>query len=176
MKATVKKAGCGKIRSTKKVMVEYLYLDLKTCDRCMGTDEVLEEVMERITPTLELAGYAVETRKIEIATAEIAEQYRFLSSPTIRVNGHDICEAVQESNCGCCGEIIGTATDCRVFEYEGNHYEVPPASMLAEAILKGVFAPENPSDGNAYEMPENLKKFFEGKNTKQSCSCKKGCC
>ena len=27
--------------SNKKILVEYLYLDLKTCDRCIGTDNVL---------------------------------------------------------------------------------------------------------------------------------------
>ena len=40
----------------KEVTIEYLYLDLKTCDRCVGTDEVLDEVLDVLEPTLKLAG------------------------------------------------------------------------------------------------------------------------
>ena len=32
----------------KKILVEYLYLDLDTCDRCIGTDTVLEEVIDEL--------------------------------------------------------------------------------------------------------------------------------
>ena len=85
--------GCGEL-TKKKVLVEYLYLDLKTCNRCIGTDIVLDEVMVKLTPALELAGCSVEYHKVEMATAEIARQYKFLSSPTIRVNGQDICQTV----------------------------------------------------------------------------------
>ena len=67
------------------VVIDYLYLDLKTCDRCIGTDKILEEVIEVLTPALELAGLSVSYRKTEIATERMAEEYRFLSSPTFRV-------------------------------------------------------------------------------------------
>jgi len=46
--------------------------------------------MKVLIPTLSIAGFEVEYNKIEMKTAEIAEQYKFISSPTIRVNGHDI--------------------------------------------------------------------------------------
>lgn len=176
MKVTVKKKHACCEKAAKKVLVEYLYLDLKTCDRCIGTDTVLDEVMEKVTPVLELAGYAVEYRKTLMSTAEIAAAHRFLSSPTIRINGQDISSTVKETDCACCGEISGAATDCRVFEYEGQIYEVPPASMLAEAVLKGVFVSAEKSVEEEYTMPENLKNFFSGKAAKQSCGCSKGCC
>jgi len=160
----------------KQVIVEYLYLDLNTCDRCIGTDSVLDEVMMVLTPTLMLAGFAVEYKKVEMVTADIARQYRFLSSPTIRVNGRDICESVAESHCGCCGEISGTDVDCRVFEYSGQFYEVPPKEMLAESILRAVFGgTSNGCTCGEYVLPENLKDFFEGKGRK-SCSCGGNCC
>lgn len=160
----------------KEVIIDYLYLDLQTCDRCIGTDKVLEEVISELTPALELAGLSVTYRKTEIMTAHMAEEYRFLSSPTIRVNGRDICSTVSESNCACCGEISGTDVDCRVFEYEGKSYDVPPKAMLAEAILHGVFSPTQESYG-CYTLPENLKTFFHGKEKKQtSCCCISGCC
>lgn len=168
---------CGcETPSEKKIVVEYLYLDLETCDRCIGTDNVLDEVMMILTPALNLAGFEVEYNKTEMKTAEIATQYKFLSSPTIRMNGQDICQSVKENCCGCCSEISGTNVDCRVFEYNGETYEVPPKSMLAEAILKAVF--NNVKAGcscGEYRLPENLKEFYKGKNNKASCLCGGNC-
>ena len=87
------------------------------------------------------------------------------------MNGIDICEEVKESDCGCCGEISGTQVDCRVFEYEGKLYEVPPKAMLAEAIMRYAFAKANNSELGEYELPENLRIFFAGKEKKTSCRC-----
>ncbi|MBR0600039.1 DUF2703 domain-containing protein [Sinanaerobacter chloroacetimidivorans] len=168
--------GCDDV-SDKKVVVEYLYLDLQTCDRCIGTDNVLDEVMTILIPSLQLAGYGVEYNKIKMETLELAERYRFLSSPTIRVNGWDICTSVKENSCGCCSEISGTDVDCRVFEYNGKTYEVPPKEMLAEAILRAVFVQsENECSCDAYELSDNLKTFFKGKKNKSGCSCGGNCC
>lgn len=148
----------------KKIAVEYLYLDLHTCDRCIGTDAALDEVMVTLAPALRLAGFDVEYRKIEMKTARLAQRYQFLSSPTIRVNGRDICTSVKENSCGCCSEISGADVNCRVFEYGGSRYEVPPKEMLANAILQSVFGqPEPVCSCGRYELPDNLKTFYEGK-------------
>ena len=168
--------GCGET-AEKKVLLEYLYLDLSTCDRCIGTDNVLDEVMMMLTPALKLAGFEVEYNKIEIKTVELAVKYRFLSSPTIRVNGQDVCGQVKESSCGCCSEISGSDVDCRVFEFNGETYEVPPKEMLAEAILNTAFGKTGGGCScDRYELPENLKAFFEGKKGLSGCSCGSGCC
>ena len=166
--------GCGG-EADKKVTVDYLYLDLQTCERCIGTDGVLDDVMAVLTPALRLAGYEVEYSKTEISTEEIARKYQFMSSPTIRVNGQDICVSVKENSCGCCSDISGTDVECRVFEYNGESYEVPPEEMLAEAILKQVFGQNNGCSCGEYELPENLNKFFLGKKD-QKCSCGGSCC
>ena len=169
---------CGcESASEKKIVVEYFYLDLQSCDRCIGTDNVLDEVMMTLTPALQMAGYEVEYKKIKMETAELAEQYRFLSSPTIRVNGQDICQSAAENSCGCCSEISGTDVDCRVFEYNGEAYEVAPKEMLAESILQAVFGQsETGCSCGSYELPENLKTFYEGKKSKSGCSCGGNCC
>lgn len=168
--------GCDCGTSTaKSVLVEYLYLDLNTCDRCIGTDQELVDVMAVLTPALQLAGNEVEYRKVEMSTAELAQQYRFLSSPTIRVNGLDIGGPVKENDCGCCGEISGTDVDCRVWEVEGQTYEVPPKELLAEEILRAVFGKTEGGCGcGAYEIPKNLKTFYEGKD-RSDCSCGGAC-
>lgn len=161
---------------TTKVTVEYLYLDLNTCDRCIGTDDVLDHVLMTLTPALKMAGFEVDYIKKEMTTAEIAGQYKFLSSPTIRVNGRDICQTVAETSCGCCSDISGTNVNCRVFEYQGKTYELPPEEMLAEAILKSVFGQTDSSCScGEYALPGNMKEFYEGKNRKYSCSCGGNC-
>ena len=96
-----------KKRPAKEIRIDYLYLDLNTCDRCMGTDAVLEQVIEELAPAFTLAGYRILYTKIEIAREEDAIKNKFLSSPTIRVNGADICDSVKESDCGCCGPDDG---------------------------------------------------------------------
>lgn len=153
---------------SKEIKIDYLYLDLNTCDRCVGTDRILEEVIEELSPAFALAGYHVSYRKTEIATEGDAVLHRFLSSPTVRVNGRDICDEVTESDCGCCGEISGTQVDCRTFGYEGKLYHIPPKAMLAEAILKKAFTAEKLDPCEPYEIPRNLKKFFKGKEEKKA--------
>jgi len=166
----------GEASSEKRIVVEYLSLDLQTCDRCIGTDAILDEVMVILTPALQLAGYDVEYKKIKMETVKLAERFKLLSSPTIRVNGQDICGAAKENNCGCCGEISGTDVDCRVFEYNGKSYEVPPKEMLAEAILKTIFGTTGNCSCGDYKLPDNLKTFYEGKASKSACSCGGNCC
>lgn len=168
-------SGC-EASSENKIVVEYLYLDLHTCGRCIGTDAVLDEVMLTLAPAFKLAGYKVEYHKIEMETAELAQRYEFVSSPTIRANGRDICDSVAENSCGCCGEISGADIDCRVFKYGGETYEVPPKEMLAAAILKSIFGAADNRPCGSYKLPDNLKAFYEGKAGKSACSCGGGCC
>jgi hypothetical protein len=166
---------CGGGAPAKKVLIEYLYLDLNTCERCIGTDQELIEVMGVLTPALQLAGYEVQYRKAEMSTRELAQQYRFLSSPTIRVNSRDIGGPVKENGCGCCSDISGTDVDCRVWETEGQTYEIPPKEMLAEEILRAVFMKADAGCGcDPYTMPENLETFYQGKG-RSDCSCGGAC-
>ena len=162
----------------KKILLEYLYLDLDVCNRCIGTEQVLDEVVTTLTPAIQLGGFEVEYRKIKMETPELAQQYQFESSPTIRINGKDICLNVQENPCDCCSDISGTNVDCRTFEYKGQSYEVPPKEMLAEVILQAVFSSTKEkccADGE-YALPENLEVFYKGKTEKSDCGCGSGCC
>lgn len=138
---------------------------------------MLLEAVNEIEPVLKAAGYAIALNKIEIKNEQQAAQHKFLSSPTIRVNGRDICLEVRENNCGCCSDISGDTTDCRVFVYDGIEYEVPPKAMLINAILKAVYA-QSPDLAitEPYSLPKNLKRFFAGKNTKSTNCCGGGDC
>lgn len=145
-------------------MIDFLYLDLNTCGRCIGTEKNLEEAMNEVSAVLLAAGFDVSLNKVNITSKELAYQYKFLSSPTIRVNGKDIAMSVKESPCKDCGDICGDNVDCRVWEFEGQDYTEPPKAMIINAILKAVYS--NNSSLNAehtvYSLPKNLELFFAG--------------
>jgi len=143
----------------------------------MGTDSVLEDVLTTMLPVLEMAGYKVEFNKIEINTIEMANKYHFVSSPTILVNGQDICSTIEENNCSNCSEISNSNVDCRVYSYNGKVFEIPPKEMLAENILKAIFRNQKLTyNTKKYVLPSNLEKFFSGKLKKSNCSCGDDCC
>lgn len=163
----------------KTLVIDFLYLDLKVCERCMGTDEVLLAAVNEVGAVLRSAGYTVVLNKIEIENEELANQYEFLSSPTIRIDGRDICLEVKENLCGSCSDIGSYPIDCRVYVCEGKEYEVPPKAMIVNAILKAVYGQEQAKvERGPYTLPENLRNFFDGKNSNSTglCCGEGSCC
>ena len=186
--------GCSSGNGKKNLNVEYLYLDLSCCDRCQGADKNLEEALRQIAPELSKRGYEATLKKIYIDTEQKAIENKFLSSPTIKVNGVDIFDDIQENYCSACGTLCGDeSVECRTFTYKGKGYDTPPTAMIAEAILRLVDGKTQPQKAAQYKLPDNLKKYFTGKKkidcctpaqSNQDCGCgcgdtksnKKGCC
>lgn len=148
----------------KTLHLDFLYLDLETCERCKTTDSSFDEALAALSGVFDLLGYSVNVNKVNITTRELAEQYRFLSSPTIRVNGVDICDEVKESCCTDCGDLCGDNVDCRVFAYEGQDYEHPPAALIADGILRALFGNIERQE-KPYALPDNLKNYFIGRES-----------
>ena len=157
------------------------------CTRCQGTDNSLDEALSKIAKVLEAAGNEVIVNKVEINSEELAIAYKFVSSPTIRVNGYDIQMDVKESLCESCGDLCGDEVDCRVWVYQGKEYTIPPKAMIIEAILKEVYGNKSgDNEEKEFKLPENLKHFYESMKvnikrtqTKDSCcssSEKEGWC
>jgi hypothetical protein len=153
------------------VRIDFLFLDLTTCTRCRGTDHSLSEALTVVADVLQAAGIEVEVNKMHVATAEQARSWRFVSSPTIRVNGTDIAlDELRESSCGseACTDGCGEQIACRVWVYHGQEYTEPPAAMIVEAILRKVYgATSGPAPGHRYELPANLQRFFAGNTSTQ---------
>jgi hypothetical protein len=120
-----------------------MYLDLSICTRCQGTEDSLEEAIEDVAKVLELAGAEVVVNKVHIDSKEKAIQYRFESSPTIRINGKDMQLEMRESLCESCGDLCGDEVDCRVWVYKGKEYKVPPKAMIIDSILREVYSDKN---------------------------------
>lgn len=158
----------------KTAIVDFLYLDLSCCDRCQGADERVALAVERCRPVLSACGFNLVLNQIYVDTPELAERYRFESSPTIRVDGIDICPSIEENDCGCCSDISGTDVTCRVFPFNGTYYEVPPTDMIVRGIMEIVMGGRrSPAAADPYIMPQNLVDFYAGKKAKEA---KKGSC
>ena len=158
----------------KTVIVDFLFLDLACCDRCQGTDERVARAVERCRPVLSACGYNLVLNQIYVETPQLAERYRFESSPTIRVDGVDICPSIEENDCDCCSDISDAAVKCRIFPFNGTYYEVPPTDMLVRGIMEVVLGGKRAEASETeYVMPQNLIDFYEGKTRKQAAT---SCC
>lgn len=153
----------------KDIMVDFLFLDLACCDRCQGADERVAAAVERCRDVLSACGFDLTLNQLYMESPELAERYRFESSPTIRVNGVDICPSIDENDCTCCSDISGTDVTCRVFPFNGTYYEVPPTDLIVRGIMEVVLQGQKPPCCQpAYVMPENLCAFYEGKARKEN--------
>jgi hypothetical protein len=148
----------------KSIAIDFLYLDLSVCTRCQGTDQRLAEALAEVSQVLEATGAEVVVSKINVTSEDLALEHKFVSSPTIRVNGHDIQMEVKESLCESCGDLCGEDVDCRVWVYQDREYTVPPKAMIIEAILKEVFGRrDDHAVEKPYVLPENLKRFYSAR-------------
>lgn len=160
----------------RKLDIDFLFLDLNTCTRCVGTNTNLEKALAAVAHVLNLIGVEQKLNKVLIDSAEKAQTHRFVTSPTIRVNGRDIALETKESRCDACTDLCGCneGTQCRVWSYRGEEYTEAPEAMIVEAVLQEVFrlpqlasaaAAQNPA------VPENLQKFFAGQAAKNAPAC-----
>lgn len=97
----------------------------------------MDEALREVAKVLETTRIEVKVNKINIHTKHLAEEYKFLGSPTIRINGRDIQMEFKESLCESCGDICGDVVDCRVWLYQGREYTVPPATMVIREYPQG---------------------------------------
>lgn len=150
----------------KTLQIDFLYLDLGTCDRCQGTDGRLDEALREIRTVLTAAGVDAVVNKVHVTTEQQAKELAFVSSPTVRINGRDIQLDAKESECRACGELAECEVDCRVWTWKGKDYNVPPREMLVDAVLREVYAnADKPArqPERLKELPANLKKFFKNR-------------
>jgi len=147
----------------KKIIIDFMYLDLRTCERCVATDDNLDCALALLSDAFRKLGYTVERNKIEIKTRELAEKHQFRSSPTIRVNGIDICGEIKECWCKDCGDLCDDDVDCRVFLYDGKEFDQPPVPMIIDGILKVLYGNLSVVE-EEYKLPNNLDRFFKSKH------------
>lgn len=154
-------------QSRKPINIDFLYLDTTICERCQSTEKALDEAVFSVAVVLNAAGYEVKVNKVNVITKELAIQYQFISSPTIRVNGTDIAVELRESTCEDCGDLCGDTVDCRVWVYNGIEHTAPPKELIIDAILQEVYgANQSQTKSEPYQLPENLETYFSSKARK----------
>ena len=153
------------------IEIDLLALDLTSCTRCVGTLENIERAIDTVRPVLEVTGAQVNVRRLVIESEEQASQYRFVTSPTVRINGKDIVFEILESKCSSCTDLCGCeeGTNCRVWRYQGKEYTEAPVGLIVEAVLHEIGGSDRAGGGTSgyEEVPENLRRFFTSKSAKQ---------
>lgn len=166
--------------------IEFLFVDLTRCTRCLGADRNIGSALELVSDVLAATGVEVEVEKILVESEEQARTLRFVTSPTIRINGTDLALELRESSCGseACTDGCGEQIECRVWVYRGEEYTEPPVAMIVEAILGHLYgraAERCQARPEPYVLPDNLARFFAGKaaptsNEAGSEAAEGGCC
>ena len=162
-----------------RISIDFMYVDLEVCDRCLGTDANLEAALSDVSHILKASGAEVSLQKTLVESEAQAQALGFFTSPTIRINGRDIALELRESQCASCESCSGNgAVDCRVWVFHGQEYTAAPKAMIVDAILREVYgnaALSQPTLIEASELPENLRRFFAGK-TKKAETEASACC
>ena len=155
--------------------IQLLAIDLSTCSRCTGSLANVEQAIATLQPVLASTGTVIQFQTILVESEAQAEQLRFISSPTIRVNGHDITLETTESRCSDCSDISGSTegTACRTWSYQGESHTEAPVGMIVDAILHEIYQGEAPVPvvSHAVEVPQNLQQFFRDKDKKVGSCC-----
>jgi hypothetical protein len=139
----------------------------------------LKQALEDVKTMLQETGCEVKLQKIHIQTKALAIEHKFVSSPTIRVNGSDIQLEVKEDLCPTCGTLTeGSEVLCRVWNYQGKEYPSPPKELILDAIISHISGhqTEKKTDSEVYILPKNLVQFFAtkkrcGEESKNDNSC-----
>ncbi|MGH7273009.1 MAG: DUF2703 domain-containing protein [Nitrospiria bacterium] len=152
-----------------RINIDFLYIDLEVCERCIKTNANLEAALSEVSHFLEMAGVEVALRKILVTSEVQAQAFGFFSSPTLRVNGKDIALEFRESRCASCEACACNGmVNCRVWVFQGKEYNEAPKAMIIDAILREVYSHRSAQESSVQsrEVPEDLRRFFKGKAAK----------
>lgn len=108
--------------------IELLYL--MDCPYCLKTKKILRDVIKNL-------GLNVKVEEILIDSKTKAKKYKFVGSPTVRINGKDIQESVTKHLCKPCSNVIAPCTTCRTYTFKRRIYNYPPKEMIKE-FIKGI--------------------------------------
>lgn len=151
----------------RRVVVDFLFLDRETCDRCAGTGTALEMALDRVAPLLDDLGVDVDVRLVHVDSADAARRTELEVSPTVRIDGRDVQPDVVTSTCADCGEYCAddAGVDCRLWTYRGERHATPPAELFVEALLRAAVdrseTAESDHRTDTFRLSGDLETIFE---------------
>ena len=166
----------GKQKMTKRQVmeIELLAIDLSTCTRCLGTLDNIKKAIVIVTPVFQSQGIELKAVERLIETEQEAILHKFVSSPTIRINGKDIVFETRESRCDSCSDLCGCGggTDCRIWHYQGEEHTEAPVGLIVESLLREFNDGPRPHSLAEFKgVPENLRAFFAGRSASAGSCC-----
>ncbi len=164
----------------RKIDLQLLAIDLNTCERCVGTMENIETAIGEVNNVLAITDTKVNIERILIESEDQAKEYKFVSSPTIRINGHDIVFDTLESKCDTCSDLCNSeeGTDCRLWQYQGQEYTQAPVGLIVQSLMQEIFGGgqrQREQSSRSYTVPNNLKQYFAG-TSEQETQTISACC
>lgn len=168
--------------------IEFLYLDVETCQPCGGTSVALTEAMDAMKIPLAAMGITLDVNRIHVANADLARNHEFRSSPTIKVAGQDIDPVITEDDCPSCGTLAGDgiSVDCRTWHWRGEVLNAAPVGKIVYEIMaaatvlavgdenccaESCCSGKEPNPEEEFALPDNLKRFFAARDSGQSLGC-----
>jgi hypothetical protein len=106
--------------SLHEMTVEILYFD--DCPNHKDAQALVERVKDEL-------GVEGETRMVEVTDPDAAERLRFLGSPTVRVDGHDIEPGADERD--------QYVLACRIYKHDNGFSGLPDEHWLRDALTHG---------------------------------------
>ena len=116
------------------VVLELFALDTAACSPCVSAMAGLHAAAAALSHELTGSGHVVATRVVLLENPAHAAALGISSSPTVRVNGHDIALDVHEEACPSCSSVAGVSIDCRTYEWEGQRFDHPPVPLIVDAV------------------------------------------
>ena len=153
------------------VVLELFALDDESCAPCRSARSSLRAAAQILSQTLDGQGYVVATRVVVLQSADHARALRVVSSPTVRVNGHDVALAVEEQTCSTCSTLAGTSIECRTYEWDGRRFDHPPVPLIVDAVhrhlaagaSRAAIAPEVEPAG----APSSVERFLHARSSER---------
>ena len=171
--------------------VDFLFLDKSVCEPCGGTEDALSKAIDLVKMPLNNMGIVTKVNKIHVLNNKIAIAEKFVTSPTIRVNGKDIDPAQTEDDCPSCGTLAGDniSVDCRTWHWQNEVFQSAPVGKIVEEIMSAAVLLSAGEGGccvktccsedsmgetetlEEFVLPDNLKVFFDARNGDEQLGC-----
>ena len=167
-------------KTLKDINIDYLFLNLTKCKRCLDTNTALENAVSKVFKLLGDNRIKIDVNNIHINTEDKAREFGLEVSPTIRINGRDIQSDWTDNQCSECGDLCNCAQciTCRVWKWNGKEYLAAPENLIVDAILENIYCQKSSTADVKHSLRElnsNMKTFFaetrKGANLNNSSCC-----